>query len=248
MKLFECKTSEQVTDDDEECNEGIKAARKCFTLVAIWSRGSEGFTFPRDVGYPLDANSVDSLKLEVHYQPVKKKQLRDSSGFRLFHTRNRRKYDAGTLSIRMESNFLHIIPPGFKRVISVDLCSPNCTQKTLPPEGINIFGVNMQTHSLGREMKIGLVRNDEELAPIAQELNLNAEYLENRVFTKTRKLLPGDHVTVECTYNTNDREQFDEEICSATLMYYPRQDALVSCTSQTNVAHLLKALGIEELS
>jgi hypothetical protein len=113
----------------------------------------------------------------------------------------------------------------------------------------------MQTHILGRKMKIGLVRNGEELAPIAQESNVNAEYLENRVFHRASKLLPGDHVTVECTYNTYDREQFtlggdsiDEEICSATLMYYPRQDSLVSCNSQTNVAHLLKALGIEKLS
>lgn len=257
MKLYECRTSInlQQSEDDEECNEGIKAARKCFTIVATWSRGSEGFTFPRDVGYPLDANSVDSLLLEVHYQPVHKKQLQDSSGFRLYHTRNRRKYDAGSLSIGIEPNFLHIIAPGFKRVISVGHCTSNCTQKALPPEGINIFGVNMQTHSLGRKMKIGLVRNGEELAPIAQESNLNADYLENRVFNRASKLLPGDHVTVECTYNTYEREQFtlggdsiDEEICSATLMYYPRQDSLVSCNSQTNVAHLLKALGIEKLS
>ncbi|KAL7020263.1 hypothetical protein ACKWTF_011448 [Chironomus riparius] len=257
MKLYECRTSaiNLQSDDDEECNEGIKGARKCFTVVATWSRGSEGFTFPKDVGYLLDSNSIDSLLLEVHYQPIYKKQLDDSSGFRIYHTRNRRKYDAGSLQIGIEPNFLHIIAPGFKRVISVGHCTSNCTQKALPAEGINIFGVNMQTHSLGRKMKISLVRNGEELAPIAQESNLNADYLENRIFNRVSKLFPGDHVTVECTYNTYEREQFtlggdsvDEEICSATLMYYPRQDQLVSCNSQTNVAHLLKALGIEKLS
>lgn len=258
MKLYECRTSinlQQSTEDDEECSDGVKAARKCFTIVAAWSPGSEGFTFPRDVGYPLDANNVDSLLLEVHYQPAPKKQLLDSSGFRLYHTRNRRKYDAGSLSIGIEPNYLHIIAPGFKRVISVGHCTSNCTQKALPPEGINIFGVNMQTHSLGRKMKIGLVRNGEELAPIAQDSNLKTNYLENRVFNRASKLLPGDHVTVECTYNTYEREQFtlggdsiDEEVCSATLMYYPRQDSLVSCNSQTSIKNLLKALGIEKLS
>jgi Copper type II ascorbate-dependent monooxygenase, C-terminal domain/Copper type II ascorbate-dependent monooxygenase, N-terminal domain len=256
MKLYECKTSMNLQlEDDEECNEEIKATRKCFTVVASWSRGSEGFTFPIDVGYPIDSNTIDSLLLEVHYRPIYKKQLDDSSGFRIVHTKNRRKHDAGTLAIGIEPNFLHIIAPGFKRVISVGHCTSNCTRKALPSDGINIFGVNMQTHSLGRKMKIGLVRNGEELAPIAQESNLNADYLENRVFNKVSKLLPGDHVTVECTYNTYEREQFtlggdsvDEEICTATLMYYPRQDQLVSCNSQTNVGQLLKALGIEKLS
>jgi hypothetical protein len=259
MKLFECRspprTNYQSEEDDEECSDGIKAERKCFTVVATWSRGSEGFTFPKDVGYPLDSSAVDSLLLEVHYSPVYKKQLNDSSGFRLFHTKNKRLHDAGTLQIGIEPNFLHIIAPGFKRVISVGHCTSNCTQKALPAEGINIFGVNMQTHSLGRKMKIGLVRAGEELAPIAQESNLNADYLENRVFSRSSKLMPGDHVTVECTYNTYEREQFtlggdsiEEEVCSATLMYYPRQEQLVSCNSQTNVQHLLKALGIEKLS
>jgi len=34
----------------------------------------------------------------------------------------------------------------------------------------------------------------------------------------------------------------------ATLMYYPRQEQLVSCNSQTNIRNLFKALGIEELA
>lgn len=254
MRLYECKDSFQ-SGDDEECSDGLKAMRKCFTVVATWSKGSEGFSYPKDVGYPLDASSADSFMLEVHYQPVSKKQLDDSSGFRLFHTHNRRKFDAGTLSVGIEANFLHIIAPGFKRVISAGHCTSNCTQKALPVEGINVFGVNMQTHSLGRKIKISVVRDGEELAPIAQESNLNSDYIENRVLSRISKLLPGDHVTVECTYNTYERERFtlggdsdDEEVCMATLMYYPRQEQLVSCNSQTNVANLLSALGIEKLS
>ena len=257
MRLYECKTAaiSFEPESDEECSDSLRVARKCFTVVATWSKGSEGFSYPKDVGYPLDDTIADSFMLEVHYQPVNKRQIADSSGFKIFHTKNRRKFDAGTLSVGIEANFLHIIAPGFKRVISVGHCTSNCTQKALPVEGINIFGVNMQTHSLGRKIKIGVVRNGEELAPIAQESNLNSDYIENRVLGRVSKLMPGDHVTVECTYNTYDRERFtlggdsdDEEVCMATLMYYPRQEQLVSCNSQTNVANLLKALGIEKLS
>lgn len=252
MRLYECKSIGE-SHDDEECSERLKAERKCFTVVATWSRGSEGFSFPKDVSYPV-GESTDNFLLEVHYQLGEKKSHEDSSGFRVFHTQTRRRFDAGTLAIAIRPNFLHIIAPGFKRVISVAHCTSDCTQKALAPEGINVFGVNMQTHSLGRKIKVGIVRNGEEVEPLAQESNLNYDYLENRVFDRVKKVLPGDHITVECTYNTFKREQFtlgglsaDEEVCMAQLMYYPKQEQLASCYSQSNIGNLLKALGIENL-
>jgi hypothetical protein len=255
MKLYECKTQIEnaAYPDDQECTERLKMERKCFTVVATWSGGSEGFSFPNDVGY-LITESTDNFLLEVDYQFIGKSPFEDNSGFRIFYTQQRRKFEAGTLSIAIRPNFLHIIAPGFKRVISVAQCTSDCTQKALSPDGINVFGVNMQTHSLGRKIKVGIVRNGEEIEPLAQEANLVAAYIENRVFAKVKKILPGDHITVECTYNTFKREQFtlggdsaDEEICTATLMYYPKQEQLVSCYSQSNIANLLKALGIENL-
>ena len=255
MRIYECKTpiDSLASHDDEACSERLKMERKCFTVVATWSRGSEGFSYPKDVGYPI-SDSTDNFLLEVHYQLSEKANLEDSSGFRIYHTQNRRKFDAGTLNIAIRPNFLHIIAPGFKRVISVAHCTSDCTQKALSAEGINVFGVNMKTHSLGRKIKVGIVRNGEEIEPLAQESNLDFDYLENRVFDKVKKILPGDQITVECTYNTFKREQFtlggesaDEEVCTATLMYYPKQEQLVSCYSQSNIANLLKALGIENL-
>lgn len=255
MRIYECKAS---TDsfpslEDEECTPKLKMDRKCFAVVATWSRGSEGFSYPKDVGYPV-SDTTDNFLLEVHYQLAEKVNFEDSSGFRIYHTPTRRKFDAGTLSIAIRPNFLHIIAPGFKRVISVAHCTSDCTHKALSSEGINVFGVNMRTHSLGRKIKVGVVRNGYEIEPLAQDANLNSDYLESRVFEKVKRILPGDHVTVECTYNTFKREQFtlggesaDEELCMATLMYYPKQEQLVSCYSQTNIANLLKALGIENL-
>lgn len=252
MRIYECKTPFE-TPDGQDCSERLKMERKCFAVLATWSKGSDGFTYPKDVGY-LISDTTDHYMLEVHYQLVGKVSLEDNSGFRLYHTSDLRQFDAGSLTIAIRPNFLHIIAPGFKRVISVAHCTSDCTQKALSAEGINVFGVSMETHSLGRRIKVGIVRNGEEIEPLAQESNLNSEYLESRLLEKTKKILPGDHVTVECTYNTFKREQFtlggesaDEEVCIATLLYYPKQEQLVSCYSQSNIANLLKALGIENL-
>lgn len=59
----------------------------------------------------------------------------------------------------MDSNWRHIIPPGQEKVISEGHCIEECTRKGLPPQGISIFAVMMQTHSIGREIKLRQVRN-----------------------------------------------------------------------------------------
>jgi Copper type II ascorbate-dependent monooxygenase, C-terminal domain len=112
----------------------------------------------------------------------------------------------------------------------------------------------MATHSAGTKIKLSVVRNEEELEPIVDDSNLNSNYLETRLLMSSRKLLPGDQMMVECTYNTFKRERFtlggdstNEEVCRATVLYYPRQEQLVACISQSRIADVLKALGVEEL-
>lgn len=214
--------------------------------------GSDGFTYPSNVGYPLDTSNAPFYLLEIHYQDIPK-DFHDSSGFRIFHTSERRKYDAGTISINIRPNFLHIIAPGYKRVVSIGHCTSNCTQKSLPQDGVTLIGITMQTHSAGTMVKVNLVRNGEELEPLAVDSNFNADYIETRAVAYG-KLMPGDHVMVECTYNSFKRERFtlggessNEEICMANIMYYPRQEELVACNSQSKISDVLKALGIEEL-
>lgn len=67
MRLWECR--KQIEDNfNGECSEKFKIERKCFSIVAMWTKGSDGFTFPSDVGYPLDSAVSDNFLLEVHYQ------------------------------------------------------------------------------------------------------------------------------------------------------------------------------------
>lgn len=250
MRILECR--KPITENfNGECHVADVVGRKCLSTVAMWTKGSDGFTFPPEVGYPLDSSSIsDNFLLEIHYQDAPS-DLIDNSGFRIFHSAERRKFDAGAISLSIRPNFLHIVAPGFKRVVSVGHCISNCTQNI---ENLNIFSVSMLTHSAGTKVKISLVRNNEELEPIAEDSNLIPNYLETRLLNSFRSFQAGDHVMVECTYNTFKRERFtlggessNEEICMANLFYYPRQEQLVACSSQSKVADVLRALGIEEL-
>lgn len=112
----------------------------------------------------------------------------------------------------------------------------------------------MLTHSAGTKVKISLVRNGEELEPLAEDSNIIPNYLETRLLRNFRKIQSWDHLTVECTYNTFKRDRFtlggesaNEEVCMANVLYYPRQDQLVACSSQSKISDILLALEIEEL-
>lgn len=54
----------------------------------------------------------------------------------------------------MDPEWRHIIPPGHEKVISEGHCIDDCTKKSFPPQGISIFAVLMQTHNIGKEVKL----------------------------------------------------------------------------------------------
>lgn len=69
---------------------------------------------------------------------------------KIFYCRNSISY----LSKGMDPNWRHIIPPGHEKVISEGHCVDDCTRKSFPPQGISIFAVIMQTHNIGKEVKL----------------------------------------------------------------------------------------------
>lgn len=63
-----------------------------------------------------------------------------------------RNHDAGVLSVGIDPNWKHIVPPGQRRVVSEAHCVADCTQQALPSRGINVFAVNQHTHLLGTSL------------------------------------------------------------------------------------------------
>jgi hypothetical protein len=262
MTVYECKhfanlNQVNIIEDEEaeSCNALIKF--QCTNIVATWSRGSKGFVYPNNVGYPFDTKTINLYFLQTHYEPVKavgNTKIVDNSGIRFFYSANRRPYNAGILSIGILPVWTHVIPPGFRKVSSIGYCTGKLTENAFTDDGITVVGVQMQTHEMGKSIKVRLVRDGKELHPIAQDHNLDSEYLEYRIVNKGIRVMPGDDLMVECVYDSYDKSKLtlggfeaQQEICQATLVYYPRQEKLSTCQSKPKTTNFLKSLNIDKL-
>ena len=83
------------------------------------------------MGYPLDSRTGPQyFMMETHYDNRGLLDgIVDSSGIRLFHTSWQRAYEAGVLTVGMDPNWRHIIPPHQPRVVSEGHCVADCTNK-----------------------------------------------------------------------------------------------------------------------
>ncbi|XP_048505129.1 MOXD1 homolog 2 isoform X2 [Athalia rosae] len=260
MTLYECRGSSSDMEAAARASGGVcyqpgQPILQCNTIAATWSLGSEGFNYPPEAGYALDPHAGPLFyMLETHYtNPQLDAFISDSSGLRLLYTDRLRTHDAGVLSIGIDPNWRHIIPPGQPEVISEGHCVADCTGQTIPNNGVNMFAVIMHTHQLGNKVRLRQIRAGEELPPIASDANYNPSYQEYRRLQRPVKIYPGDHLVAECTYSSESRAAITlgglttrEETCLISALYYPRIE-LSLCYSLPSLPTVLHSLGIQQL-
>ncbi|KAG6798060.1 MOXD1 homolog 2 [Apis laboriosa] len=260
MTLYECRGDQGQLESAAKtsgsvCYQSNQPSLQCNTIAAIWSLGSEGFNYPAEAGYALDPHTGPRYyMLETHYaNPQMDAFISDSSGLRLHYTDKLRTHDAGILSVGIDPNWRHIIPPGQAEVVSEGHCISDCTGHTIPNSGINIFAVIMHTHQLGRKVRLRQIRSGEELPPIASDTNYDPSYQEYRKLQKPVRVYPGDHLVAECTYSSKSRQAITlgglttrEETCLVSTLYYPRIE-LSLCYSLPSLPTVLQSLGIQKL-
>lgn len=259
--LYECQETAGVVEladtPGKQCYEPGSEPLSCNAVVASWARGSEGFSFPPEAGYPFEPTANRYYLLETHYtSPFEDTSATlEASGLRLYYTPELRRHDAGVLSVGMDPNWRHIIPPGQQKVVSSGHCISDCTRQAFAAGGINMFAVVMRTHRIGRQVSLRHIRGNVELPPIAADDNLDADYQEYRKLVAPIRVQRGDHLIAECTYNSSGRSAITlggltsrEETCLVMTLYYPRQRALAACHSLPSLPTVLHSLGIQELS
>ncbi|XP_063401020.1 DBH-like monooxygenase protein 1 [Mytilus trossulus] len=203
----------------------------CSEVVVAWAVGGVAFNMPEHVGFAFgEADSPKYLRLEMHYNnPTMKSDIVDSSGIRLILTPDTRQFDAAGMSVGVNVDPTHFIPPYQKAFLSTGYCSPECTEKGLPETGIKIFGLLQHAHLLGAGIKTRHIRNGTELSPIAEDDHYDFNYQDIRVLKEEREVKRGDSFIVECTYDSSRRNKptigglsTQEEMCVSFLYYYPR--------------------------
>ncbi|XP_043278026.1 MOXD1 homolog 2 [Venturia canescens] len=261
MTLYECRgdllqLKEAAKTSGSPCYGPLAPALQCNTMAATWGLGSEGFNYPPEAGYALDPHTGPHYyMLETHYtNPQLDRFITDSSGLRLLYTNRLRTHDAGILSVGIDPNWRHIIPPGQPQVVSEGHCVADCTRQTVPGSGVNMFAVIMHTHQLGRRVRLRQIRGGEEMPPIASDTSYDPNYQEYRRLQRPVKVYPGDHLIAECTYSSESRKSMTlgglttkEETCLVSALYYPRID-LSLCYSLPSLPTVLHSLGIQKLS
>jgi len=146
-----------------------------------------------------------------------------------------------------------MIPPKSKDFMIVGHCGSSCTNKGVPKEGIFLFNTLLNTHLAGRKMKLRHYRNGTELPWVSYDDHYHFNYQKNRPLREERKILPGDALTFECTYDTSQRNDITvagystrNEMCETFVWYYPKS-TFEGCSSLYPIEHLYKLFGVKDV-
>ncbi|GIX73703.1 hypothetical protein CDAR_397851 [Caerostris darwini] len=221
---------------------------KCESIYAAWGIGGLALVMPERAGLPLGDKPNLYFLLEVHYDNNEYHSgFVDQSGFKVFFSPNLRRYDAMTLMIGASVDPCIVVPPGRRKFTIAGHADPRCLGPAIPPEGIRIFAVFLHSHLLGRQMKLRHFRNNIELPFIASDQKYDFNYQDYRYLPQEVIVKPGDHLTVECTYDSTGRNMTTfgglgtlQEMCLAFVLYYPRISRARSLSSAT--CDLVKSL------
>ncbi|KAG4070170.1 hypothetical protein HA402_003860 [Bradysia odoriphaga] len=222
----------------------------CDSLLYIWAVGGEMLVLPEIAGYPIGEHGRQYFMIEVHIDNPGLETGTFETGIDLFYTSKLRDIDASVFGIAHTVNHLQIVPPRTDNFINVGHCSSECTQALIPEEGINLINVMFHAHKAGKRMKTRIIRNGVELPWLAVDNHYNFDYQANRPFQEYRKVLPGDHIITECTYDTTSRPNVtigghpsSYEMCQSFFWHYPK--SIIFCDSTAN-PDLNELFGIED--
>jgi len=275
MVLYECHIPDDVVDaagattadwfqrhinqEGQPCYSPNMPAEWSFCLATnawAWAVGSEGERLPDHTGMPLGEQygGATYFMLETHYDnPAYHAPLVDNSGLRIKYTDQLRTYDTGMLLVGSEVNFLQFIPPRQDLFTSIGHCTSECTKQGIPESGIRIISGVLHSHLAGRKMRLRHIRNGIELPVILEDNHYDFNFQASRVPRSETVVYPGDHLLLECDYETSTRDMptfgglsTRDEMCLVFILYYPRT-SLADCRSLPALHTLTTALGIHDI-
>lgn len=176
------------------------------------------------------------------------------TGLELYYTPKLREIESGFLLLGSKIKFTQMIPPNSANFINAGHCGASCTQY-FPQDGIHVYNILLHAHLSGRSIKVRHWRNGKELPWLINDDYFDFNFQQNRQLSQEIVVLPGDHMTIECLYDSrwkNNKTTLGgrstrEEMCEASFFYYPRMEFITECRSELPSAVTLPFLGIDKI-
>jgi len=221
--------------DDSATGECQFVSLNCH-LVWGWAIGSDKFTTPDDVGFPIGPGTgKDVLVLSTHYDNPAGVQLQDpDSRLRIHTTTKPRTHEAAVMMIgdpfvtlgteKLSGEPGLTLTAGDPRIHVETTCDSACTE-TWDHE-ITVFGTLLHMHSYGHQIWSSIFRDDEMVG----ETNRNNFWDNNfQKLVETHTILkPGDRLNTHCIWDMSRTEEDitfglggENEMCIEFLWYYP---------------------------
>eukprot|EP00775_Hariotina_reticulata_P010022 gene10022-10177_t len=190
---------------------------------------------PLDAGLPMGTANRRVVSIQLHYNnpQLLAGEIDQGSGVRVYYTSNLRKHDIGMMELTQQ--VLEIAPGKASVSASTTFCPAECTKRFNQP--ITLLNGIFHMHSLGKSAIVRKFRDGKELPLLDQLHSFDYDFSRARPLVN-QILLPGDALTLQCTYDSTSRTNLTnwgpgalDEMCLYNILYYPAQDDMGYCTS-----------------
>lgn len=207
----------------------------CNGFVTEWAPGMSGRTFEPGYGKPFGEDHYEYVMLETHYNnPEGIEGEKDTASYTFLYTDEPVETEIGTLTLGDLQVSGWFLEPGQELVAHSTVCTPECTERW-PSEGITAFSVFHHMHYRGRNARVQIIRDGEEITPLSSLRDFEYGYQFSKSLDQI-KLLPGDKFITTCEFDTSKDtspvpggQPSKDEMCFAWVDYYPANSVL-ACT------------------
>ncbi|CAL8136670.1 unnamed protein product [Orchesella dallaii] len=231
----------------------------CTDLRYGISIGGRSTFFPDHAGIPIGESENEYYLFQAHYDnPQSAPGILAQTKVDIYYTPTVRQNDMGVFSLghHVPGSPSLILPPGLASHKIYGHCSSACTKKMFSEEGMKIVALLLHSHNQGRKLRLHHFRNGKELPWISNDDNYNVFYQPGRNLREEVTILPGDQVTMSCTYDTSNRNTTtvggygtDQEMCKTFITYYPKMDDYGICRSMiASPTYTKRYLGINNVT
>jgi dopamine beta-monooxygenase len=249
MELFHCDVdlNIEIAPFNGPCTSEQKpmGLTPCRRVIGAWALGATNFTYPEEAGGFIGGpKSSRFLVLEVHFNnPYFKKGIIDQSGIRIYYTPTLRKSVAAIMEVGLEYNAKNSIPPQLNAFRISGYCASECTQASLPSNGITVFASQLHTHLTGVQVFTRIIKKNGNIVTLNADRHYSPHFQEIRLLPEPVRIERGDTILHTCIYNTDMRENMTfggygikDEMCVNYMHYYPRSGLELCKTSVSDEA------------